>query len=129
MTLSAPIVGLIVKKTLRYKWATVICCLGPVLAMGLLTQLDEHSSPAVQWLSRLSSWFTPDSRCYSDGSGIQRSTDFDIDCDAQLGGKVGNRYGDWFRVRLAKLGPSLWSGTIECSLSIFLVASAGSSVQ
>lgn len=51
LTLSAPIVGLIVKKTLRYKWATVVCCFGPVLAMALLTQLDEQSSPAVQWLS------------------------------------------------------------------------------
>ena len=50
MTLSAPLVGLVVKKTLRYKWATVACCAGPVVSMALLARLDTRSSFAVRWL-------------------------------------------------------------------------------
>ena len=51
MTLSAPIAGLIVKKTGRYKWATVGFCTGPVIAMVLLARLTPESHPITQWLS------------------------------------------------------------------------------
>ncbi|RSH92085.1 hypothetical protein EHS25_008497 [Saitozyma podzolica] len=51
MTVSAPVLGLVVKRTRKYKWATVLCCIGPVIAMGLLATLRQDSSWAVQWLS------------------------------------------------------------------------------
>jgi hypothetical protein len=54
MTVSAPVLGLVVKRTRKYKWATVLCCIGPVIAMGLLATLRQDSSWAVQWLSE---WF------------------------------------------------------------------------
>lgn len=51
MTLSAPLMGYLVKRTGRYKRLTVLCCAGPVVAMALLAGLDPGSSWAVQWLS------------------------------------------------------------------------------
>ncbi|KIR57514.1 integral membrane protein [Cryptococcus bacillisporus CA1873] len=51
MTISAPIMGYIVKRTSRYKWLTVLNCAGPVVAMALLTNLKVGSSWANQWLS------------------------------------------------------------------------------
>lgn len=53
MTISAPIMGYIVKRTGRYKWLTVLNCAGPVVAMALLTNLKIGSSWANQWLSVL----------------------------------------------------------------------------
>lgn len=51
MTVSAPLMGLIIKRTGRYKWATVGCCAGPVIAMALIAQMTEKSHWTVQWLS------------------------------------------------------------------------------
>lgn len=51
MTLSAPLMGYLVKRTGRYKWLTVACCAGPVLAMALLASLGPGSSAGVRWLS------------------------------------------------------------------------------
>lgn len=53
MAISPPLVGLIIKRTKRYKWPTVVCCTGPVVAMALLVTLKPSSSWAVQWLSVL----------------------------------------------------------------------------
>ncbi|ODN76598.1 hypothetical protein L202_05255 [Cryptococcus amylolentus CBS 6039] len=53
MTISAPIMGYIVKTSGRYKWLTVLNCAGPVVAMTLLTRLTPESSWASQWLSVL----------------------------------------------------------------------------
>jgi MFS family permease len=51
MTISAPIMGILVKRTRRYKWLTVLCCAGPVVAMVLLASLNPESGTAVQWLA------------------------------------------------------------------------------
>lgn len=51
MTLAAPLMGYLVKRTRRYKWLTVVCCSGPVLAMALLASLNPASGSAVRWLS------------------------------------------------------------------------------
>lgn len=51
MALSAPAVGYYSKRQKRYKWITVACCTGPVIAMALLSSLNERSSVVVQWLS------------------------------------------------------------------------------
>ncbi|BEJ10681.1 hypothetical protein CspHIS471_0101030 [Cutaneotrichosporon sp. HIS471] len=51
MTLSAPIMGYLVKRTRRYKWLTVTCCAGPVVAMALLSGLGPESGAAVRWLA------------------------------------------------------------------------------
>lgn len=53
MTVSAPLMGLVIKRTKRYKWATVACCAGPVLAMALIASMTAESNWAVQWLSVL----------------------------------------------------------------------------
>ncbi|WVQ83412.1 hypothetical protein IAT38_005553 [Cryptococcus sp. DSM 104549] len=53
MTIWAPIMGYLTKRTQRYKWLTVANCAGPVVAMALLVSLKESSSWAVQWLSVL----------------------------------------------------------------------------
>lgn len=53
MTLSAPLMGYLVKRTHRYKNLTVLCCFGPVIAMALLSTLSPASSWATQWLSVL----------------------------------------------------------------------------
>ena len=53
MTLSAPLMGLLIKRTRRYKWATVACCAGPVMAMALIASMTDRSGWAVQWLSVL----------------------------------------------------------------------------
>lgn len=50
MTVSAPIMGILVKRSKRYKWLTVACCVGPVLAMALLASLNPDSGFAVRWL-------------------------------------------------------------------------------
>ncbi|KLT43769.1 MFS general substrate transporter [Cutaneotrichosporon oleaginosum] len=50
MTLSAPVMGILVKRTRRYKWLTVVCCAGPVAAMALLSTLGPGSSSAIRWL-------------------------------------------------------------------------------
>ncbi|WVW79815.1 hypothetical protein I302_101785 [Kwoniella bestiolae CBS 10118] len=51
MSVSAPIMGYICKKTLHFKWLTVINCAGPVISMALFVTLRENSSWAAQWLS------------------------------------------------------------------------------
>lgn len=53
MTICAPIMGYIVKRTGQYKWLTVLNCAGPVVAMALLVNLKVGSSWANQWLSVL----------------------------------------------------------------------------
>ncbi|OWT36191.1 integral membrane protein [Cryptococcus neoformans] len=53
MTICAPIMGYIVKRTGQYKWLTVLNCVGPVVAMALLVNLKVGSSWANQWLSVL----------------------------------------------------------------------------
>ncbi|RSH89723.1 hypothetical protein EHS25_001708 [Saitozyma podzolica] len=45
-----PIMALIVKRTFRYKWATVFGCTGPAVAMALLSHLSRSSSWAAEWL-------------------------------------------------------------------------------
>jgi hypothetical protein len=67
MTVSAPVLGLVVKRTRKYKWATVLCCTGPVIAMGLLTTLRRDSSWAVQWLSE---WFHREVQYSTDVLGV-----------------------------------------------------------
>jgi cell division protein FtsW (lipid II flippase) len=51
MTLSAPLMGLAIKRYRRYKWATVVCCAGPVIAMTLIATMTKSSNWAIQWLS------------------------------------------------------------------------------
>lgn len=51
MTVFAPVLGLFVKRTRRFKWWTVICSTGPITAMALLVTLNPDSPWIVKWLS------------------------------------------------------------------------------
>ncbi|WWC85698.1 uncharacterized protein L201_000564 [Kwoniella dendrophila CBS 6074] len=51
MSISAPIMGYISRKTLHFKWLTVVNCTGPVISMALFISLQDNSSWAAQWLS------------------------------------------------------------------------------
>lgn len=51
MTFAAPLAGLYVRKTHRYKWATTLSACGPLLAMVLLANLTPSSSWFEQWFS------------------------------------------------------------------------------
>lgn len=79
MTLSAPLMGYLVKRTKRYKKLTVLCCIGPVVAMALLSTLNLQSSWAVQWLSKSHGEVWADGRCPPDGSWVQWSSDSDAE--------------------------------------------------
>lgn len=52
MGFGSVIVGYIIKKTSYFKWLTAACCLGPLVAMLLLSTLDESSSTAALWLGK-----------------------------------------------------------------------------
>ncbi|WRT65299.1 uncharacterized protein IL334_002242 [Kwoniella shivajii] len=51
MSVSAPIMGYICRRTLHFKWLTVLNCAGPLLSMAMFVFLREDSSLAAQWLS------------------------------------------------------------------------------
>jgi len=79
MTISAPIMGYIVKRTKRYQKLTVLCCLGPVVAMWLLSNLHVGSSWAAQWLSKYPRKVRADRRRAPYGCWIQRTPDSDAE--------------------------------------------------
>ncbi|WWC69154.1 uncharacterized protein I206_103090 [Kwoniella pini CBS 10737] len=51
LTISAPLMGYLCKKTLKYKWLTVVNCAGPVIAMSFFITMNDQSSWAVKWLA------------------------------------------------------------------------------
>ncbi|WVF66941.1 hypothetical protein IAT40_001684 [Kwoniella sp. CBS 6097] len=51
MSVSAPIMGYICKRTRHFKWLTVLNCAGPVISMALFVSLDTGTSWAKEWLS------------------------------------------------------------------------------
>lgn len=50
MGFGSVIAGYLIKRTGYFKWLLSLCCLGPVVAMVLLSQLNERSSDAALWL-------------------------------------------------------------------------------
>lgn len=49
MVFGAPAAGIIIKKSGRYKWVTVVCCLGPLTSMVWLAFLQKEAVIG-QWL-------------------------------------------------------------------------------